>query len=277
MTGTSEPAAPAAPGFPRGMVPSPERVAWLALDDVAPSPENPRQRFDAEGLAELAESIRAHGVLEPVLVRPLPPPIIPDPAAETTLGAFVNASEGPRYVLVAGERRWRAARLAGLTHVPALVREGLSDEDALRLALVENLQRRDLDPLEEAAGYRRLQELGLKQAQVAAAVHRSQPAVANALRLLDLPEEVREAIQDGRLSPAHGRALAGYKAFPTLQRTLATLAEKEQWPSKAWRTRSAWGPTGWRRPGWSSGWATAPPSTWRCARSAPSTPTAPCR
>jgi ParB family chromosome partitioning protein len=214
------------------MGPPPERVAWLALDDVAPSPENPRTRFDAEGLAELAASIRAHGVLEPVLVRPLPPPVVPDPAAETTPGAFVNASQGPRYVLVAGERRWRAARLAGLTHVPALVRDGLSDEDAVRLALVENLQRRDLDPLEEAAGYRRLQELGLKQAQVAAAVHRSQPAVANALRLLDLPEAVREAIRAGRLSPAHGRALAGYKAFPALQRALAATAEEEQWPSK---------------------------------------------
>jgi ParB/RepB/Spo0J family partition protein len=223
--------AAAAPEVPRG--PSappapPERVAWLALDDVAPSPENPRRRFDADGLAELADSIRAHGVLEPVLVRPLPPTIVPEPAAATTLGA----AAGPRYVLVAGERRWRAARLAGLARVPALVREGLSDADALRLALIENLQRRDLDPLEEAAGYRRLRELGLKQAQVAAAVHRSQPAVANALRLLDLPEEVQEAIREGRLSSAHGRALAAYKAFPALQQALAALAVKEQWPSK---------------------------------------------
>jgi ParB family transcriptional regulator, chromosome partitioning protein len=221
------------PGFPRGIPAGPggggpeppERVAWLALDDVAPSPENPRRRFDAEDLAELAESIRIHGVLEPVLVRPLP-------AAGGGGAGGAGGGGGPGYVLVAGERRWRAARLAGLTRVPALVREGLSDADALRLALIENLQRRDLDPLEEAAGYRRLRELGLTQAQVAAAVHRSQPAVANALRLLDLPEEVREAIQDGRLSPAHGRALAGYKAFPALQRALAAFAIKEQWPSK---------------------------------------------
>jgi ParB/RepB/Spo0J family partition protein len=231
----SEAAAAAAPDVPRGTSAPPEppeRVAWLALDDVAPSPENPRRRFDAEGLAELADSIRAHGVLEPVLVRPLPPAVVPEPAAERTLGASADTPAGPRYVLVAGERRWRAARLAGLTRLPALVREGLSDAAALRLALIENLQRRDLDPLEEAAGYRRLRELGLKQAQVAAAVHRSQPAVANALRLLDLPEEVQEAVRAGRLSPAHGRALAGYKAFPTLQRALAALAEREQWPSK---------------------------------------------
>ena len=144
----------------------------------------------------------------------------------------MNASEGPRYVLVAGERRWRAARLAGPDPRPALVREGLSDEDALRLALIENLQRRDLDPLEEAEGYRRLRELGLKQAEVAAAVHRAPPTVANALRLLDLPDDVREAIRAGRLSPAHGRALAAYKAFPALQRALAELAQNEQWPSK---------------------------------------------
>jgi ParB family chromosome partitioning protein len=206
----------------------PERVAWLALDDVVPSPENPRRRFDAEDLAELADSIRAHGVLEPVLVRSRPRAVVPDPAAEIPPGA----AAGARFVLVAGERRWRAARLAGLTHLPALVREGLSDADALRLALIENLQRRDLDPLEEAAGYRRLRELGLKQAQVAAAVHRSQPAVANALRLLDLPENVQEAIRERRLSPAHGRALTAYKAFPALQQALASLAVKEQWPSK---------------------------------------------
>ena len=195
------------------------RLEWVVPDAIAAWAANPRKRFDDEELAELAASLRAHGVLEPLIVRPAG-------------GAAVAPASAARFVLVAGERRWRAARLAGLARVPVLVREGLSDGDALRLALVENLQRRDLDPLEEAEGYRRLRELGLKQAEVATAVHRAPPTVANALRLLDLPEDVQEAIRAGRLSPAHGRALAAYKAFPALQRALAGLAEREHWPSK---------------------------------------------
>lgn len=158
----------------------------LDLALLEPNRRQPRRRFDEEGLAELADSIRESGLLQPVLV----------------------TREGERYRILAGERRVRAARMAGLTKVPVLLREGLSDRDHLLLALVENVQRRDLTALEEAEAYRNLRdEFGLTQDEVAARVGKDRATVANALRLLKLPAAVREALDNGALSAGHARAL----------------------------------------------------------------------
>ncbi len=162
-------------------------VRRLPVADIVPGPVQPRHGFDEERLTELAESIRQHGVVQPLLVRP----------------------RGDRFELVAGERRWRAAKLAGLTEVPAMVRE-LADADALKVALVENLQREDLNPLEEAEAYSRLmQEFRMTQEEVAAAVGKSRPAVANTMRLLQLAPPIQQAIARGEFSAGHGRALLG--------------------------------------------------------------------
>ena len=157
----------------------------IPIDCVRPSPYQARRHFDPERLAELADTVREHGVVQPLLVRPCP-------------GGFE---------LVAGERRWRAARLAGLVEVPAVVRE-LSDQDAAVLSMVENLQRDDLPFFDEAAGYRRLMdEFKLSQEEVAQWVGRSQPSVANKLRLLNLQEVVRERVFTAGLTERHARAL----------------------------------------------------------------------
>jgi len=157
----------------------------LPIDKIRPNRLQPRVGFDPESLAEMETSIREHGVLQPVLVRPTP--------------------DG--YELIAGERRWRAAATAGLTTVPALVRH-LDDRGALEAALVENLQRENLNPMERAAAYRRLQdEFQLTQEAVARRVGRSQPSVANTLRLLGLPPEVQAALMAGRITEGHARAL----------------------------------------------------------------------
>ncbi len=161
----------------------------LPLNDIIPNREQPRKTFDEAALEELAESIRQHGILQPLLVRPL-------------------ASGG--YQLVAGERRWRAARLAKLTEVPVVVKE-LSDSEAMELAIIENLQREDLNPIEEAEGLQALAEkCGYTQEEIAASVGKSRPAIANALRLLRLPEEVREMTKSGDISAGHARALLAF-------------------------------------------------------------------
>ncbi len=161
----------------------------LPLNDIIPNREQPRKTFDEAALEELAESIRQHGVLQPLLVRPL-------------------ASGG--YQLVAGERRWRAARLAKLTEVPVVVKE-LSDSEAMELAIIENLQREDLNPIEEAEGLQALAEkCGYTQEEIAASVGKSRPAIANSLRLLRLPEEVREMTKNGEISAGHARALLAF-------------------------------------------------------------------
>ena len=160
----------------------------LALDEIAPNPRQPRTEFDDEALDTLAASIRAVGVLQPVIVR-----------TRTTGG----------YELVVGERRWRAARRAGLERIPAIVREA-GDTEMLRDALVENLHREDLNPLEEAAAYRQLlDDIGLTHEELADRVGRSRAAITNALRLLGLAAPVQRRIAAGTLSAAHGRALAG--------------------------------------------------------------------
>ena len=199
------------------------RFRRLFLDDIGPDPHNPRKVFDEAALAELAASIAADGLLEPLLVRP-------NPARGSD--AALHAT-GPRWLLVAGERRWRAARLAGLEMVDAQVREDLDERAALRLALVENLQRRDLDPLEEAEGYAQLNRVvGLTQAEIAQAVNRSQPAIANAMRLLDLPAEARALIRAGDLSVSHGIALARWKRHPEFAATIAATAARDGWTAK---------------------------------------------
>ena len=158
----------------------------LKLTDIEPNRGQPRKHFDETALSELAQSIEKHGVIQPLLVRPLP--------------------DGG-YQLVAGERRWRAARMAGLAEVPVVIRD-LSDEDAMALSLIENLQREDLDPIEEAEGYRTLMETcGITQEEAAARVGKSRPAVANLMRLLSLPQDVRNMVSVGTLSPGHARAL----------------------------------------------------------------------
>lgn len=175
-------------------VPGEHQVVYIGA--VHPSSRNPRKRFDPEALDELAESLKTHGMLEPLVVRPRPGEIC---------GAI---RDGGGYEILCGERRYRAALQAGLVNVPVIIRLA-TDEQALEITLIENLQRRDLDPIEEAAGYRALADLGYTQEQIAAKVHRAQPTIANRLRLLSLPDDVLERISQGALSPSHGVVLAG--------------------------------------------------------------------
>jgi ParB family chromosome partitioning protein len=164
----------------------PEELRELPVELIAPNPAQPRRRFDQDALQALAGSLGERGVLQPVLVRPKP---------------------GGTYELVAGERRWRAARIAGLETIPALVRPR-EDAESLELALIENMAREDLNPVEEARACAALvEELGLTREEVGRRVGRSRVAVSNLVRLLDLPDEVIELMQDGALSEGHGRAL----------------------------------------------------------------------
>lgn len=189
----------------------------VPLGMVRPSTFNPRKRFDEAGLQELADSIREHGLLEPIVVRLID-------------GAAMDDRE--QYEIVAGERRYRACQMVGLEKIPVRIHPALSDEQALKLALVENLQRQDLDPLEEAEGYRSLASLGMRQAEIAAAVKRSQPAIANTMRLLRLPEAVRAKLSAGVLTASHGVALASYDCNEHVQEALAEMAVKEGWTTK---------------------------------------------
>lgn len=163
-------------------------IVTLKISQIEPNRTQPRRSFDEEALQELAGSIADHGVLQPILVRP------------QIYGG---------YQIVAGERRYRASRMAGLTEIPAIVRE-LSDSETMQLALIENLQRQDLSPMEEAQGYRTLMDTyGFSQEEVARTVGKSRSAVANTLRLLGLPEEIKPLLEDGKLSAGHARALLG--------------------------------------------------------------------
>jgi ParB family chromosome partitioning protein len=163
-----------------------DELCELALDLIDPNPRQPRRRFDEDALSALAASMQARGVLQPVLVRP---------------------AAGARYELIAGERRWRAARLAGLESIPALVRSR-DDAESLELALIENMAREDLNPVDEARACAALvEELGLSREEVGVRVGRSRVAVSNLIRLLDLPDEALELLEAGVLSEGHGRAL----------------------------------------------------------------------
>lgn len=161
-------------------------ISSLPLHKIEPNPDQPRKSFNEEELQALADSIREHGIIQPLAVR------------EISTGI---------YQIIAGERRWRAARIAGLSEVPVQVIKA-DDRTVTELALIENLQRQDLNPIEEAEGYHRLmKEYGLTQEAAAETVGKSRPAVANALRLLALPEELRQQVSDGELSAGHARAL----------------------------------------------------------------------
>lgn len=177
----------------------------LKIMDIEPNRDQPRKIFDEDALAELADSIAKHGVIQPLLVRPMP--------------------DGS-YQLVAGERRWRASRMAGLTEVPVVIKE-LSDDEAMALALIENLQREDLNAIEEAQGIKALMDtLSLTQDEAAERVGKSRPAVANALRLLKLPDSVIALVSDGKLSPGHARALLSFKDEQDIIETADLIIEK---------------------------------------------------
>ena len=203
--------------------------AQIPVDRVRPNPLQPRHRFDDDALAELAASIRRHGVLQPLLVSE-------------------DATDG--YLLITGERRWRAARLAGLQTVPAVIRERIADEQQLELALVENLQRRDLTPLEEARAFDHLRSsLGLSQQEIADRVGMDRSTVANSLRLLKLSDEIQAMIELGELSAGHGRALLAFDGADLqsewARRAVATGLSVRMLEQAATESREA---TSWLRP-----------------------------
>ena len=178
----------------------------LKISEIEPNKSQPRKEFDENALAELADSIAQHGVLQPLLVRPI-------------------ADGG--YQIVAGERRWRASRMAGLTEVPVVIRE-LTDSETMELALIENLQREDLSPVEEAMGYKQLMdEYGFSQDQVSKTVGKSRPSVANALRLLNLPEEILYLVNTGKISSGHGRTLLAFKNPNDMLKSAKLRTEEE--------------------------------------------------
>ncbi len=187
-TRREEPVAASAEGAARGGAAGGNGLAVLTVASIVPHPDQPRRHFDEAALEELAASIAQRGVIQPIVVRPM---------------------DNGRYQLVAGERRWRAAQKAQLHEIPALVRE-LSERDVMALALIENLQREDLNPIEEARAYNRLAESeGLTQAEIARMVDKSRSHVANLQRLLALPEGVIAQVERGELSMGHARALIG--------------------------------------------------------------------
>ena len=175
----------------------------IQLIDI--NPNQPRKNFDAEKLRELAESIRQHGIIQPLVLKP----------------------EKARYLIVAGERRYRAARMAGLKQVPAVIKE-VTDQELLQLSIIENIQREDLNPLEEAEGIAELMaQFSLNQEEAAEILGRSRSAVANSLRLLNLPQSVKEAVVEGKLSAGHARALLAIRDKTLLEKAALYVLEKQ--------------------------------------------------
>jgi ParB family chromosome partitioning protein len=180
-------------------------VSTLPVSEIEPNRDQPRKQFDAAALADLADSIREYGVLQPLVVRPMP--------------------DGS-YQLVAGERRWRASRMAGLSEVPVVIKE-LTDAQTMELALIENLQREDLNPIEEANGYRELMDkFGLTQEQVSGRVGKSRPVVTNAMRLLNLPPEVQTMVSSGQISSGHARSLLSLEDAESIRQTAFEIIRK---------------------------------------------------
>ncbi|HZH75090.1 MAG TPA: ParB/RepB/Spo0J family partition protein [Archangium sp.] len=200
------PAAAAVVVAPPEPAPPPKNgVMKLPIEAIHRDTLQPRRHFDAEKLRELTESIKAQGILQPVLVR----------------------KDGEGFKLIAGERRWRASQLAGLHEIPAIIRD-VTEVEAFELALVENLQRSDLNAMEEADGYHRLvEEFGLTQEQVAQRVGKERSTVANALRLLGLPEDVKRMVAEGALSAGHARALLGVPRLPEMTELAAQVAARK--------------------------------------------------
>ncbi len=200
----SAPPPPAAP--PAAPLRTTDGTRTIAIEEIHPSPGQPRHHFDDTRLEELAASIRVQGIIQPLIVR-----------------ARVDGG----YELIAGERRWRAAQKAGLHEVPAVVRD-VAPTQAFEMALVENLQREDLNPLEEAAGYQRLMsEFGYTQEQLSDRVGKDRSTVANSLRLLRLPEPVRVLVAEGRLSMGHARALLGLESASSMERLARRIVSTE--------------------------------------------------
>ena len=178
----------------------------LNISEIEPNRSQPRKEFDEQALSELADSISKHGLLQPLLVRPL------------ALGG---------YEIVAGERRYRACRMAGITEVPVIIRE-LTESETMELALIENLQREDLTPLEEAEGYQALMsEHGMTQEEVAQSVGKSRPAVANALRLIKLPNSVKELLKENKISAGHARALLSLNSEEEMLELAELIVQKD--------------------------------------------------
>ena len=175
-----------------------ENVFYVEVNKIKPNAEQPRRDFDEKGIEELAKSIKKYGVLQPLLVSKV--------ETETLRGLDVS------YNLIAGERRWRASKIAGLPHVPVIIRDDFEEKKTrLEVALVENLQRKDLNPVEEAEAYERLaKDFGLTQKEIAEKVSKSREVVANAIRLLNLPQDMRQAVKTEKISRAHARALLAF-------------------------------------------------------------------
>ena len=166
-------------------------VTMMRLSEIEPNPDQPRRDFDPEALSQLAESIATHGLIQPIIVR--------------------STGSGEFYEIIAGERRWRASKMAGLTEVPVIIME-LDDQKAAQVAIIENVQREDLNAIEEAAAYRSLiEDYGMTQEELSKQIGKSRPAVANILRLLELPDEVMALVKEGTLSAGHARTLLGLK------------------------------------------------------------------
>ena len=183
-----------------------DSVQFIALELIRPNPYQPRKTFEEERLNDLASSIQQHGILQPIVLR------------QTVQG----------YYIVVGERRFRASQLAGLTEVPAIIKE-LSDEDMMELAIIENLQREDLNAIEEAESYKKMMtDLNITQQEVARRLGKSRPYIANMLRLLQLPKNVAQMVQQGALSSAHGRTLLTLKDASKIKKT-AKQATQESW------------------------------------------------
>ncbi|MBI2451339.1 MAG: ParB/RepB/Spo0J family partition protein [Parcubacteria group bacterium] len=171
-----------------------ESIFWIEIEKIQANPEQPRQEFDKESLEELADSIRRHGIIQPLVVTKI----------ETPSAKGIDVS----YQLIAGERRLKAAKMAGLYQVPSIIRRMESEKEKLEVALVENIQRKDLNPMEKAEAYLRLaKEFNLTQAEVGKKVGKSRESVANAIRLLELPSDMKQALREGRISEGHARAI----------------------------------------------------------------------
>jgi len=184
-------------------------MSEVAVDLIVPNPMQPRQALDMEALQELADSIREHGLIQPLIVTS-----IQDPTSDA------------QYQIITGERRWEAAKMAGLTRVPVIVKEA-TPQEMLELALVENIQRADLNPLEEAAAYRQLMDdFGLTQEQVAEKVGKSRVTVANSVRLLRLPVEIKRALAEGQISEGHARALLALNERADQLKVLEAIVKK---------------------------------------------------
>lgn len=181
------------------------QVREIKIQDIDPNIDQPRKDFDEESIEELVKSIKEHGILQPILLKP---------------------NSNGRYTIIAGERRWRAARLAGLDRIPAIIRD-IDDSEMLILALVENLQREDLDPIEEAEGIKRLmEECNLTQEQVAQKLGKSRPAIANALRLLSLSDKIQSYLKENKITTGHARALLAIEDEQTREEIALQIIEK---------------------------------------------------